>query len=65
MKAHQPQVTPNPSIERTAQRLRLWVPFALRAPAAAHVKRLACTWTKVLRYEHEARTRRRNPGAAG
>ena len=33
--------TPNIAVEGTAQRLRCWVPFALRAPAAPHLQRWA------------------------
>ncbi len=32
---------PNPSVNRTANKLRLLVPFALRAPAAGYLARWA------------------------
>ncbi len=31
--------TPNPSVNPTAQKLRFWVPSALRAPAAGYLQR--------------------------
>ena len=34
-------MTPNPAIDRSAQRQRRWVPVALRAPAPGHCER----WT--------------------
>ena len=30
---------PNPSVNPTAQKLRFWVPSALRAPAAGYLQR--------------------------
>ena len=33
--------TPNPAVNRTAQKLRFWVPSALRAPAAGYLERWA------------------------
>lgn len=35
---------PNIAVEQTAQKLRFWVPSALRATAAAHLKRYAATF---------------------
>ena len=31
-------MTPNPAVNRTANKLRLLVPFALRAPAAGYLE---------------------------
>lgn len=41
MKFSSQRLTPNTTVERTACKLRLQVPSALRAPAAAHLRRWA------------------------
>ena len=34
-------MTPNPGFDRSAQKLRFWVPVALRAPAPGQLERWA------------------------